>query len=44
MLKDFDFISGHVQQIIVNRQEGQKGHENGSGAQEMPHIMIIKEV
>ena len=43
-LKDLNLFSLSEKEVIINSEEKYKGEEKGSGREEMPHIMIVKEI
>lgn len=43
-LKDFNFASRDIQKVVVNSEQGQKGHENAGSAEKVPKVVAVKEV
>jgi hypothetical protein len=44
LLENFDFASWDIQQIVVDREQGQEGHEDAGGAEEVPEVVAIVKV
>lgn len=44
LLKDIDLVPLHSIKVIVQCQQHQKGPKHGDGGQEVPDVMVIKEV
>lgn len=44
LLEDVDLVPLHGIQVVVQRQQHQEGPEHGDGGQEVPDVVVIKEV
>lgn len=44
LLEDIDLVALHCVQVIIQGQQHQEGPKHGNGGQEVPDVMVIKEV
>lgn len=44
LLKDIDLVPLYSVQVVIQCQQNQEGPKHGNGGQEVPDVMVIKEV
>ena len=44
ILKDLNLFSLSKKEVIINSEEEDEGEEESGGREEMPHIMVVKEI
>ncbi len=44
LLENFNFASWDIQQVVVDREQGQEGHEDAGGAEEVPEVVAVVKV
>lgn len=44
LLEDIDLVPLYCVQVVIQRQQNQEGPKHGNGGQEVPDIVVIKEV
>jgi hypothetical protein len=42
--EDANFVAVHVQEVVVNGEEADEGQEESGGGEEVPHVVVVKEI
>jgi hypothetical protein len=42
--EDTNFVTVHVQEVVVNGEQAYEGQEERGGREEMPHVVVVKEI
>ena len=43
-LENLNFVPVSEEEIIINSEEEDEGQEESSGGEEVPHVMVVKEI
>jgi hypothetical protein len=43
-LEDANFVAVHVQEVVINGEEADKGEKERRGREKVPHVVVVKEI